>query len=148
MEMKRLVVPILGAALIGGVLAGAGLTAFAKDGPKVGLGLGLLMHGTHATSTPGMMGRMGESVAGTVTAVNGTTITVSAFNGGTYTINAASASIKKFASSTPATVTVGSIAVGDKVMIRGTITTATMTASDIFDGIPPMRALGKEKNDK
>lgn len=149
--MKRLIVPILGAALIGGAAAGVGLTAFAKDeGAKTGGMVGLMHEGTHATSTPGIgIGvRMHQDVAGTVTAINGSTITVTALAGGTYTIDATNANIKKFAaSSTPAVITIGSVAVGDKVLIRGSITTASMTAGDIFDGAPPMRIPGKEKGD-
>jgi riboflavin synthase alpha subunit len=69
---------------------------------------------------------------GTVSAVSGSMITVTDHDGGTYTVDASSATVK--ASGTASTL--GSVKVGDTVMIHGKVTTASMTAQDIEDGIP------------
>lgn len=95
-----------------------------------------------------MLGRTG--VVGTVTAVNGTTLTVTSINkvvraedgndGRTptptptpivYTIDASNASVIK----TGAVSTVSAIAVGDMVRIQGTITGTNVVATTIRDGL-------------
>jgi hypothetical protein len=124
---KRLLVPILGAALLGGAAAGAGLTAFAAAGPANGA----------AAPTAFRGGAAGPGVSGTVTAVNGSSITVSGKDGGTYTIDASGASVEKYANGTTSTVSVSAIAVGDIVMISGRIETATISAKEIRDGVRP-----------
>jgi len=121
---KRILVPIIGAALIGGAVAGVGLTTFAA---------------TDSTSAPvasAMHAGFGPGVMGTVTAVSGSSITVSA-KGGVYTIDASGATVEKYSGSTSSSVGVAGIAVGDTVSIAGTITSASMTAKDIRDGNPP-----------
>ena len=110
-------------------------------------------------------GRMGmqPGVFGTVTAINGTTLTVSGKQGrpfgappssntsGTqtqtapttpvapatviYTVDAANATVRK----NNATSTVASIAVGDTVVVRGTVSGTSVTATSIIDGVMPMR---------
>jgi hypothetical protein len=87
----------------------------------------------------GTGGRMLPGVFGKVTAIDGTTLSV--LGGGrpsttqtTYTVNAANATVLKNAT----TSSVGAIAVGDSVMVQGTVSGATVTATRIFDGIPPM----------
>lgn len=84
----------------------------------------------------GMMGghgRMGGPGAmGTVTSISGNTITLTDRNGGVYTIDASSATVK----TSGATSTLSNVKVGDKLMVRGKIVTASMTAQDIEDGLP------------
>lgn len=137
MDIKRLAVPLLGAALVGGAVAGAGLTAMAAGSTSP----------VQATSAhPGGPGGFGGGVMGTVTAVNGSTISVTGKDGGTYTIDAAGSSVEKYANGSSSTVDASSIAVGDTVMVNGSITTATMTAKSIRDGFPestPPAAVGK-----
>jgi riboflavin synthase alpha subunit len=81
---------------------------------------------------PGGHGGFGGGTMGTVIAVNGTTLTVTAKDGGTYTVDASSATVKDSGAAS----TVSSIAVGDTVMIQGKVTTASMTATNIEDGVP------------
>ncbi|MDE1924680.1 MAG: hypothetical protein KGH79_00665 [Patescibacteria group bacterium] len=85
---------------------------------------------------PGGMG----GVMGTVSAVNGTTITVTGQNGGTYTVDASSATVNENGS----TSSLSNVKVGDTVRVGGSITTASMTATNIDDGIPqaPAQATG------
>ena len=81
---------------------------------------------------PGGPGGMGGGVMGTVSAINGSTLTISTKDGGTYTVDASSATVK--ASGT--TSSVSAIKVGDTVRVGGTVTTASMTAKNIDDGVP------------
>ncbi len=81
---------------------------------------------------PGDFGGHGGGAMGTVTAISGSTLTVTGKDGGVYTVDASSATVK--ASGT--TSAVSAIKVGDTVMIQGSITTASMTAKTIEDGIP------------
>lgn len=80
----------------------------------------------------GGRGGPGGGAMGTVTAVSGTTLTVTDKDGGVYTIDASSATVKADGSASA----VSDIKVGDTVMIQGKVTTASMTATDIEDGIP------------
>jgi hypothetical protein len=92
----------------------------------------------------GMIGdRMGMSgVVGTVTAISGDTLTISGKQGFasstpstvTYTVNATNATVKK----NNATSTLASIAVGDTIVARGTVSGTSVTATSIFDGIMSM----------
>ncbi len=86
-------------------------------------------------------------IFGTVTAVNGTTLTIESPNRGfgprsenaataaptstSYTVNAANASVVKGGASS----TIASVNVGDKVLARGTISGTTVTATAIYDGV-------------
>jgi hypothetical protein len=83
-----------------------------------------------------MMGRGGfgghgqQGAMGTVSAINGNTITLTGKNGKTYTIDATSATVKKVSDST-----VGSITVGDTLMVNGSMSGSTVTATNIVDGV-------------
>ena len=102
----------------------------------------------------GMMGAHKPGVMGTVTAISGNTITVTSKQfsahqwGGsgtaqaspttqptpttiTYTVDATNATVKKNA----ATSAVSSIAVGDMVMVQGTVSGTSVTATSIIDGM-------------
>jgi hypothetical protein len=91
---------------------------------------------------------MGGGVFGTVSAINGTTLTITSkgFAGyghpssttatpapTTYTVDAASATITKGGASS----TISSIAVGDSVVVRGTVSGTNIAATAIFDGVVP-----------
>ena len=85
----------------------------------------------------GGMGRFGMGGArgfggqgGTVTAINGNTITLTGKNGTTYTVDASSASIKKVS-----TINVSGIAVGDTLMVNGTTSGTSISAKSIIDGM-------------
>lgn len=89
----------------------------------------------------GMMGQRGNGVFGTVTAISGDTITVqskgfeksdsSTGTTTTYTVNASGATVTKanVASS------VSAIAIGDTVMVQGTVSGTSVTATKISDGV-------------
>lgn len=109
--------------------AGALLTA--------SLGAGALALADNATSTTGSATATAAEfhkpgVGGTVTAVNGSTITVTGMDGKTYTINAGSATVTK-----DMTVNVSDIAVGDMLMADGTVDGTTVTATQIHAGKMP-----------
>lgn len=112
--------------------------------------------GTNITATElisGMPGEMGRHrghktphVAGTVTAINGTSITVAGVNKNasvTYTVDASSAKILKAPDTAPTvgtrpeltTITLSDIKVGDKIKIEGTINDTSVTATEIIDGV-------------
>ena len=92
----------------------------------------------HGGMAGGKMGMPG--VVGTVTAISGNSLTVSGKQGfgsasstpsTTYTIDATNATVRK----NNATSTVASIAVGDMVAVRGTVSGTSVTATSISDGI-------------
>ena len=116
---------------------------------------------SHSGMPGGRMG-MQPGVFGTVTAINGTTLTVSGKQGrsfggapssntsGTptqttpaapvapatvvYTVDASNATVRK----NNATSTVASIVVGDTVAVRGTVSGTSVTATSISDGVMSM----------
>ena len=94
-----------------------------------------------AQSVRGQTGMHGHSpgVFGIVSAINGNSITVTSkqFNRGatatsvTYTVDASSATVTKAGAASA----VSNIAVGDTIMIQGTVNGTTVTAKVIYDGI-------------
>jgi len=119
--------------------AGAGLTALASAQTT---GTTSTVY-TTSTKTHVMGNRqMGQGVFGTVSAVNGTTITLTSKGFGanatetTYTVDASSAKFEKSVSGAkPTTATISDIAVGDTVGIRGTVTGTSVVATDVTDGL-------------
>jgi hypothetical protein len=110
------------------------------------------LSGTNVTATQindgsvarGMMSK--PAVMGTVNAVNGNTLTISGSNNTTYSVDATNAKITKITSSatvgskpTSSTITVSQIAVGDKVMVQGTVSGVNVSATQIVDGAFPSR---------
>jgi len=88
-------------------------------------------HGASSTpsTTPIIQGNGEPVIGGNVTAISGTTLTVTNASNVTYTISAASATVVvKGVSST-----IASIAVGDNVVVQGTVNGNSMTASSILD---------------
>lgn len=93
----------------------------------------------------GMRGGMAPGIFGTVTAVDGTTLTVTAkmrpspsstaaTAGTVYTVDAGSAQVMKNGTSSA----VSDIAAGDTVMIQGTVSGTNVTATMIRDGMGGM----------
>ncbi len=76
-------------------------------------------------------------IFGTVTAINGNTITVTSIGFGktapaqTFTIDASAATVDK----NKAASTVSGIAVGDTIMVQGTVNGTVVTATKIHDGV-------------
>lgn len=96
--------------------------------------------GTNITATKVLDGLMGfgggfrgprgsHGAMGTVSSINGNTITLTGKNGTTYTVNAGSATVKKVSDSS-----VGSIAVGDTLSVNGSTSGNSITAKNIVDG--------------
>ncbi len=90
---------------------------------------------------PGM--GMGRGVHGTVASISGNTLTVTATNPkdsttSTYTVDASSATVLKGTGPTkPATSSLSAVAVGDNVMIEGTISGTNVVAKMVVDGPIP-----------
>ena len=90
----------------------------------------------------GMRGGMPPGVFGTVTAINGNSLTVTAktrpnatsTTGTVYSVDASAAQVFKNGT----TSTIGSIASGDMVMVQGTVSGTSVAATVIRDGIRPM----------
>ena len=96
---------------------------------------------TTTTTPPVTQGSQGlrayNGVFGTVSAISGTTLTVTsnAQNGGTattYIVDASSATVTKSGTAS----SVSAIAVGDTIMVRGTVSGTNVTAKTIMDGMP------------
>jgi len=86
-------------------------------------------------------GRMAKpAVSGTVSAINGNSVTVSGKNATPYTVDATNAAITKFipgasgAKPTNTAITVSGISVGDTVTVQGTVSGSSVTATRITDG--------------
>ena len=99
------------------------------------------------TKVPGMMGDNGFGVFGTVTAISGTTLTITSkapekgtntTTTTTYTVNAGSATVTK----NNAASSLSAVAIGDTVMVQGTVSGTTVTAAKINDGMM-MKGPGK-----
>ncbi len=69
---------------------------------------------------------------GTVSAVDGNTITLTGKNGTTYTIDASSATVDKISA-----INVSQIQVGDTIGVQGSVSGSSITAKHIMDGVPP-----------
>ncbi|MGH7175384.1 MAG: DUF5666 domain-containing protein [Minisyncoccia bacterium] len=102
----------------------------------------LLAGGTAFAAGPGWgmeIGQVQAPVVGTVSAVSGDTLTVTSRGFGrnatstSYTVDASGATVTKAGTSSP----ISSIAIGDLVMIQGSVNGTNVTATTIRDGIPP-----------
>lgn len=113
-------------------------------------GTGIASAATTPKETPqgwmrgGMMKNRGEF--GIVTAVNGPTITINTKNPKStanivYTIDARNATVTKSGTAS----SVSAIAVGDTIMVQGTLNGTTITATKIFDGILKQKEDTKNK---
>ncbi|HWB34098.1 MAG TPA: DUF5666 domain-containing protein [Candidatus Paceibacterota bacterium] len=94
----------------------------------------------HATTSPALMGNGEPVVGGSVTAVNGSTITITNKSNVTYTIDASSAAITKKGASSA---TISNVAVGDNLLVQGTVNGNAVVASSVIDqGTAPAAASG------
>jgi hypothetical protein len=87
--------------------------------------------GTSSTikSAPPIQGNGEPVVGGAITAISGTTLTITNTSNVAYTINAASATFIKNGTST----TISGVAVGDNVIVQGTVNGTAVTASSVID---------------
>jgi hypothetical protein len=84
------------------------------------------------TSTPSASPIQGNGepvVAGSITVINGSTLTVTNASNVTYTIDASNATIVK----SGITSTIANIAVGDNIIAQGTVNGTSVTATSIID---------------
>jgi len=116
-----------------GTISGTSVTATKINdgmmgGPGAGRGMG------PGSKGPSFSGNGEPVVGGTITAVNGNTISITNKSNVTYTIDATNATVDKG----NATSSVSSLAVGDSVVVQGTVNGSSVTASSIIDsGTPP-----------
>jgi hypothetical protein len=82
-----------------------------------------------ASSTPVIVGNGQPVVGGSVTTINGSTLTITNKSGVVYTIDATNAVIQKGDSKS----TVASIAVGDTVVVQGSVNGQSIVASSVLD---------------
>lgn len=82
--------------------------------------------------TPLIQGNGQPIVAGAITAINGTTLTITNKSGVTYTVDASNAKVQNKG----ALSTVSTVAVGDNVVVQGTINGASVAAYSIIDQGP------------
>ncbi len=125
----------IGAPIIAGVLLLGGIaSAQTIPVPQYGHGFGMGGYG-QGMRTPG--------VAGTVSAISGTTLTVTSKSFGrgqntqnatttTYTVDASNATVMKNGTSS----SIGAVSVGDMIFVQGTVSGDSVTATSIRDGIP------------
>lgn len=90
---------------------------------------GTIGHPMHAAS--GIMGTV-SAISGNSLTVLGHSVAVGTSAASTFTVDATNAKILKSGSTSA---TVASIAVGDRVMVQGTVSGASVTAQNIIDGV-------------
>src|SRR5262249_13869277 len=98
---------------------------------------------------PGSKNFTPPAAAGDVTAVNGNTLTVTDKKTGTsFSVDVSNATITKVTpgsngtAPTKATITASGVAVGDMVMVQGTVSGTTITATEVTDGMMPFGGRG------
>ncbi len=120
--------------MVGGTVNGTSVTA-------THIMSGTMPTGGFAGRVAGGVRGKGNGVMGTVSAVNGTSLTVTNKAGTAYTVDASNAKVSKSVSgSAPTTITVSNIAIGDTVSVRGKLSGTSVVATQIFDGIHQARA--------
>lgn len=141
---------VVGTAVVGAFLIVTGIASAATLSVSAQANVGASGNGHFfGGGQGGMHGGMAPGVFGTVSAVNGTTLTITSkgFAGyghpsststaapapTTYTVNASGATVVKDGASS----TLSSVAVGDTVVVRGTVNGTSITATAIMDGVLP-----------
>jgi hypothetical protein len=76
-------------------------------------------------------GFMGRGIVGTVSAVNGSTITVTGKDGKSYTIDTGSATFHKTVEGS-----VSDITVGQTISVDGTVNGTSVTAKNVMENLP------------
>lgn len=153
MTMKNKSLLIAGALGVAAALLISG-TAFAQTPPQGGWqGQGGQHAGYGGMRVPGSNGGMRPAVFGTVSAINGDSLTVTSKGFGgfghnatsttsasvtTYTVDATNATVFK----NNATSSLSVVAVGDTVVVQGTVSGTSVIATTIRDGIVPMMQSG------
>ena len=86
-----------------------------------------------ATSSLPFQGNGQPVIAGTISAVNGSTVTVTNRSNVTYTVNATNAQVTKGQGTTP----LSNLTVGDNVIVQGVVNGTSVVASSIIDQSKP-----------
>jgi len=99
------------------------------------------------TSWQGGEVRMMQGVFGTVSAVDGTTLTVlgrsaSSTATTTFSVDASNARIVK--NSATSTASIGDIQIGDRILVQGPVTGTSVVAKIIIDGLPARMMEGRK----
>ena len=114
--------------MIQGTVSGTSVTAKTiRDGiPQRGQGG---MNGAGANANPIITGNGEPVVAGSVTAISGSSVTITNKSNVTYTIDASNAKIQYSGGAG----TIANVAVGDNVVVQGTVNGTSVTASSVID---------------
>ena len=136
MDYKTLLAkPALALAAIAALGGGAGVAALASADTATTsttqAAADAQQSGRPAFAGPHMGMHHGRGVIGTVSAVNGNTLTITNQDGTSYTVDATNATVSKMV-----TEPVSSIQVGDRIGAEGTVSGTTVTAKHIMAGIP------------
>ena len=83
-----------------------------------------------ATTTPAITGNGEPVIGGNVSAISGSSITITNQGSSTYTVDASSAKITKRGVTDA---TLSNVAVGDRVVVQGTVNGTSVTASSVVD---------------
>ncbi|MDP2696373.1 MAG: DUF5666 domain-containing protein [bacterium] len=95
--------------------------------------------------TPLIQGNGQPIIAGTVTAVNGTTLTITNKSNVTYTVDGSTAKVQNKG----ALSTISTVVVGDNVVVQGTINGTAITAYSVIDqGATPRQSVKPNDNDE
>jgi hypothetical protein len=89
---------------------------------------------SHTPSTPTFAGNGQPVIAGTVTAISGSTLTVTTSSSSpvVYSVDASSAKVLQG----PTTIALSSVAINDHVVVQGTVSGTSVTASTVIDQTP------------
>ena len=88
------------------------------------------MNGKDKKDDKKMMGDGNPIVVGTVSAINGSTLTVQNNAGATYSVDVSAAKIQKKGVTNA---TISNIVIGDRVLIQGTVSGTSVTATTVID---------------
>ena len=119
--------------MVQGTVSGTSVTATTIRDGVMPMGVGHRMMGgmgkTPSTSVPNITGNGEPVIGGTVSTISGTTLTITNKSNVTYSVDASSATVDK----SGATSTVSVIAVGDTVVVQGTVNGTSVVASSVID---------------
>lgn len=133
---KVIIVPALvGLMVLGGAIVGYAQSSRASnDDANTGImGMGRNM----VNSARGMMGGFGDGVHGTITAINGTTLTVVDREGKSYTVDTSNATVhtKKERGAEEKDADVNTLTVNEVIGVHGTVDGTNIIATDIMSGV-------------
>ena len=97
-----------------------------------------------ASSTASFMGNGQPVIAGSISAINGNTLTVTTMASTTYTVDASNAKILQG----PNAVSLSTLTVGEKVIIQGTINGTSVIATTVIDQVGRSNVQGSGQQDR